>query len=273
MDPNLEITSRDGLSKYSRMHIDGNQIHFPRLVDSQQVLAVVDNTNHQEFSNSVFTSKNSLVLLFHPSAQLLEFTAENKEISRRLIGARETQAARQTVTHLHVLPADGLISANKDLSGYFTFLDDYIEHNDLNPGLCGIRVPDLQREKIEQISAYIKKKGFLLVSLSSTAHLITNPERMSDYLKNIHESLPPRLLIHSPACLPSWYPLLAYTGIDLFDTTGIKAMTIAGQYLTGSGNYSLPAIHDNDSLPCDCQGCKSILENKGKNRDTYDHLL
>ncbi|MHA2365089.1 MAG: DUF5591 domain-containing protein [Candidatus Hodarchaeales archaeon] len=108
-------------------------------------------------------------------------------------------------------------------------------------------IDDLDIQKI------INNKLMILGDLSNHAN---NSRKMWNYLSNALKKFP-MALKYAPAVPPIYMPLLAYLGIDFFDTLYAKFMTQSQIFLDWSGKYDISKFKNLHQV-CSCRGCQSF---------------
>ncbi|MHA2296034.1 MAG: DUF5591 domain-containing protein [Candidatus Hodarchaeales archaeon] len=274
MNTLLEVLVHDGLGKFSRAKVGDKSLLFPSLARIEFLSTNISLPQlNSPSSIARYNKYDNPTIVFHPSIQLLDSQPVNYSSIKRQKNTTNHNLLPSDDFTFHVLPTDGLISLSPDLSDHFTFIESYLEETGINPVNCGMRVPFLPYDILTQLSAFFKKKKFILASLSSMVKFLTNPAKMSEYLALITSLFPSKLLLHAPAIEPSWFPLLAYAGIDIFDAIAIEDLTNQAMYITSISYFHLENISRNGNFPCTCPACNLLNDDRTETVDSLDLLL
>ncbi|HVL48704.1 MAG TPA: archaeosine synthase subunit alpha [Candidatus Thermoplasmatota archaeon] len=97
-----------------------------------------------------------------------------------------------------------------------------------------------------------------LVVMGSARALVANPYALAAHVTTLRRSVGAGRLLYAPGCgLPHEMALLAYAGIDVFDSSAALLAARQGQYLTPEGPMDAAAVERAGARPCRCDACVS----------------
>jgi len=120
---------------------------------------------------------------------------------------------------------------------------DYPEHGAV---IQGSKYLDL-REKCAKAL-----KDHPLLAVADSMELLENPRMLVEVVTRIREAISPNTALYVPFAPPHMFFLLAYMGVDLFDTGDAILNARNGMISTLRGSLRLDKI---DELPCTCNIC------------------
>lgn len=110
---------------------------------------------------------------------------------------------------------------------------------------------DLCEKQIDTLSQI----GFDMYILRNLNELISKPRQMAKFIVNVREKIQPDSLIYASGLIPPfYYPLLIYSGVDIFDTTLMIMEARRGRLLVEGGSKKIWELVE---LPCNCEVCET----------------
>ena len=103
-----------------------------------------------------------------------------------------------------------------------------------------------------------------LLRIANGEKLLENPKFLVKLIEKLRETVSPNTALYFPLASPHQFYILAYLGIDLFDTTKGLILAQRGFIQTTRGIYDLKNLKE---LPCSCSICseysvEDLLKNK-----------
>ncbi len=92
-----------------------------------------------------------------------------------------------------------------------------------------------------------------LLAVSGGEKLASNPRLFVEVISLIRGAVSPNTALYYPYAPVAMFPILAYMGVDLFDSAHAFLASIRGEYITESGNRNLRKMRE---LPCPCGACR-----------------
>ncbi len=126
------------------------------------------------------------------------------------------------------------------------------------PTIYGSKYLDLRLRCAEAL------KDKPLLKIANGEKLLQNPRFLVELIEKLREIVSPNTALYFPFASPHQFYILAYLGIDLFDTAQGLLLAQRGFIQTTRGVYNLKNIKE---LPCSCSICsKSSVEDLLKNK-------
>ncbi|MFQ5816044.1 MAG: hypothetical protein ACE5G7_06055, partial [Candidatus Hydrothermarchaeaceae archaeon] len=111
----------------------------------------------------------------------------------------------------------------------------------------GGRYVDLRRECAEAL------KDRPLLAIADSMEFSSNPRLLIDIVTTVRDVISPNTALYYPLAPPHMFYLLAYMGVDLFDTGDALLKARKGIISTPRGHLRLDEIGE---LPCTCSICR-----------------
>jgi queuine/archaeosine tRNA-ribosyltransferase len=143
------------------------------------------------------------------------------------------------------------------------FAEGYPDHGAV---LHGSRFLDLRLRCAE---AFQKRP---LVAVGGGSFLLSRPRLLVQILPAVREALSPNTTLYFPSAPPHLFPLLAYLGVDLFDTLDGLLGAGKGRYATLRGSLPVAGMQE---LPCPCEVCRRSTPEalRASFEDLFSHNL
>lgn len=93
-----------------------------------------------------------------------------------------------------------------------------------------------------------------LLLIANGAKLAKNPKLLVEIVTRVREIISPNSALYFPFAPPHFFYLLAYMGIDLFDSADCILKAAEKKFITTRGFLELQGLKE---LPCSCEVCKS----------------
>lgn len=139
---------------------------------------------------------------------------------------------------------------------YITFAG---KHPEQGAVIVGSKYPELR----SRCGSAFEKRG--LVAIADGTALLKDPRLLVDIVPEVREAISPNTTLYFPFAPPHTFPVLAYMGVDLFDSAACLLEAARGSYMTPRG---ILKVEDLKELPCGCSTCtKSRPEDLLKDQD------
>ncbi|MDI6655122.1 MAG: tRNA-guanine transglycosylase [Candidatus Hydrothermarchaeota archaeon] len=93
-----------------------------------------------------------------------------------------------------------------------------------------------------------------LLVIANGAKLVKNPRLLVEIVTRVRDTISPNSVLYLPFAPPHMFYLLAYMGIDLFDSVGCVLKAREKKLITARGFLKLQSLKE---LPCSCEICKT----------------
>lgn len=107
-----------------------------------------------------------------------------------------------------------------------------------------------------------------LLAIANGAKLIKNPRLLAEIVTRVREIISPNSALYFPFAPPHFFYLLAYMGVDLFDSADCILKAAGKKFITTRGFLELQDIKE---LPCSCEVCKSKNPSELEFNDILTH--
>ncbi len=193
MTPQIEIKALDGpgrICKITQGQLDTLSPCIPTLlIRMKNDVSVV--------------SGEKLRITCFPSKQFLQIGSQ--EVLRQFLEKYDTEDM------FYVLPRDAKASI-ENIREQINFIENCNESGKLGISV-GVEIQELSEYELKDIFS----SDLGIVVLNEVGYLQNSPRRLIDYLVKIRKAVSPRTLLYAAGIHPNYFPLLSYTGIDLFD--------------------------------------------------------
>ncbi len=162
-----------------------------------------------------------------------------------------TIAGRARIGRFGILPYSGFgFDIPRELAE--AGVEETLALAELYPGygavVDGGRYPDLR----EHCARKLSRRALLCIAGGSK--LCQRPRLLVEIVTRIREAVKPNTVLYLPGAPPALMPVLAYMGVDLFDSSHAIRAALRGHYLTRHESYPVDRIKE---LPCSCRVCIS----------------
>ncbi|WP_227133393.1 archaeosine synthase subunit alpha [Halorubellus salinus] len=132
-----------------------------------------------------------------------------------------------------------------------------------------VTAPDVDYPSAAVVSSnHVEASGADAYVLSDVQGFLGHARGFKDAILSVKDAVPEDAAVYlSGAATPRNVAVLAYAGVDLFDTDRAVALGTQGRYLTTDENHFLD---DLDELPCACEACRQPREEFDR-QDCVDH--
>jgi archaeosine synthase len=120
-----------------------------------------------------------------------------------------------------------------------------------HPGQGAVISPTKYPDLVERAATELRHHP--LLAIAGGEKLASNPRLLVEVITKIREISSPNTALYYPFSPPSMFPVLAYMGVDLFDTAQAILAAVRGMYLTWRGFKTLGRMKE---LPCSCWACR-----------------
>lgn len=230
MDIYLETLKHQGPARLGKFHIDGymvptpNFFHFTRFPGRHNLYLADIGTETRKKplirDCSFFELERGHSLMKKPFGLLPDFPA-GFHVPRGLA----EEAMKETLRIAEKYPAYGAV-------------------------VPATRYPDLAEEAAKQL------KGRPLLAVGGGKKLASNPRLLVEVVSRIREASSPTTALYYPFAPAAMFPVLAYMGVDLFDSADALLAYAKGEYITEGGARPLTGMKE---LPCSCEACRGKL--------------
>ncbi|MEK6976901.1 MAG: tRNA-guanine transglycosylase [Candidatus Hydrothermarchaeota archaeon] len=109
-----------------------------------------------------------------------------------------------------------------------------------------------------------------LLAIADGSKLLENPRLLVEVVTGVREVASPNTALYFPGAYPNLFPLLAYMGVDLFDTLQCLMEAARSRLLTPQGPRQVQGMEE---LPCQCTACAGKGPKDMGYREITDHNL
>jgi len=219
----LEILRHEGPARLGIVHLEG-KVQSPNLFSIDVGTGTLE---HELYLRSHRSSSKR-----EPAVMDYGSTREEKEIGR--FGLLPDP-------HLGLRAPREIVEVG--IERYLAFAQSYPEHGAV---IAGSRYPDLRLRCAKAFEA----RG--LVAVAEGSELLKDPRLLVEILPGVREAISPNTALYFPFAPPHLFPILAYMGVDLFDSAACLLEATRGGYMTPRGLLGLEELRE---LPCGCSAC------------------
>ncbi|MFQ5979802.1 MAG: DUF5591 domain-containing protein [Candidatus Heimdallarchaeota archaeon] len=245
----LEILRQDGQAKLSKLDLLERSLITPSIATN-----LVSPLKHTPSKQRPLLNPNIdndyLNILILPSWQFLEIDpeADPSIVLQELQTLVENSGNSYTFVQL---PQDAALSASHDKTPYFHLYSTvYEELSKKMPIAFGMPF-----ETELKTLCTMKKKEPTLISVYNISSFLTRPKKLLKGLVNVRSNLSSGDLISAPAVPPSYFPLLCYLGVDVYDASFAVMASKKGYFLDDNALFSAKNFNSGNCL---CQFCRNL---------------
>ena len=222
----LEITRHSGPARLGKFHMGEQKLATPNMFS---VLTEAVDIEHDIYIASPEV-KTKRTPIFVGSGSL--------NISDKIKIKKDNQILPDYHVGLNV-PRE---MAEKSVRETLRFAENYPEHSAV---IQGSRFGDLREECAEGLG------DRPLFIIANGRRLIRNPRLLVDVVSSVRETVPPNAALYFPFALPHLFYVLAYMGVDFFDSAECILNARVGKILL-PGPADMASLKE---LPCNCSVC------------------
>lgn len=222
----LEILKHSGPARLGKLHLNGEKLATPNMFS---VLTDAADIEHDIYitSSDVKTERKPLFVDWGG----LSVFDERKFISQNAI-----------LPDYHVGLSVPRELAEMSVNETLRFAEG---HPDCGAVVQGSAFPDLR----EKCARELGERSLFVIA--NGEKLVRRPRLLVEIVTSIREAIPPNSTLYFPAAPPHMFYILAYMGVDLFDSTDCIIKAREGMMLTPKPLD----LHSLKELPCACAVC------------------
>lgn len=107
-----------------------------------------------------------------------------------------------------------------------------------------------------------------ILAIANGKKLIRNPRMLMEVVTMAREKISPNSLLYFPFAPPHTFHLLAYMGVDIFDSGDCMEKAAEKKFSTLRGALNLNELKE---LPCTCSACENTSPEKMKTDKLFSH--
>jgi tRNA-guanine family transglycosylase len=235
----LEILRHSGPARLGRFHLDKQKLPTPNMFSV--ITGAVDIEHDIYIASSDIKTKRKPIFFNSGSLNISDKIKINKK--------------DQILPDYHAGLTVPQELAERSVRETLQFAKNYPEHGAV---IQGSRFIDLREECARE------QGDRPLFIIANGRRLVRNPRLLVDVVTSVRETVPPNSALYFPFALPHLFYMLAYMGVDFFDSAECILNARLGKIL-------LPRptdIHSLKELPCNCSVCAGKTpEDLGKGFD------
>lgn len=133
---------------------------------------------------------------------------------------------------------------------------------DFGAVIQGSKYPDLREKCAEKLGHRP------ILAIANGRKLIRNPRMLVEVVTRAREKISPNSLLYFPFAPPHTFHMLAYMGVDIFDSADCVEKAAEKKFSTLRGALNLNELKE---LPCTCSACKNSSPEKMKTDKLFSH--
>ncbi|NHJ46827.1 MAG: hypothetical protein FK733_03475 [Asgard group archaeon] len=229
----LDFITSSGNSKLAKLKLEKNSIELPTLVQNQKNWVIGD-------SKTTFSMNAP-----PPSINPQKITHQNEDII--FVG-----------NFLMHQPIDDIVSKK-----YLKETTDYIKQNlvDIPSEKAALLIhPTNSAELLWEIISVIKEHQIKHIAISNFIPLLTNPFKIQSFIGSLRSSLSFDTLLYLLSPIPhTYFPVLSYSGIDIFSNGFASIASKQNLFLTENGGFEFGNLSEQ---LCFCEACNKMTFSK-----------
>ncbi|MFQ6105954.1 MAG: tRNA-guanine transglycosylase, partial [Candidatus Hydrothermarchaeaceae archaeon] len=107
-----------------------------------------------------------------------------------------------------------------------------------------------------------------LLAIADGHKLLNNPRLTVEVVTAVREAISPNTAVYFPFAPPHMFYILAYMGVDIFDSSECIVKAVEGKLLTGGGVLDLAEMRE---IPCSCEACIGKSPREFKKDNIFRH--
>ncbi len=267
----LEILKHCGPARLGKLHCNGKIIQTPNFFLN---LIKGINVNHEIYLAAPdFKTKKKPVVhdcgSFFERRKLAKHSlrrSESMSVAHALVPTERMQIFRRSKVE-KILP-DEHVGFDVPRSIAEVAVKRTVEFAKKYPGqgavIQGSKYPDLRETCARELS------GHPLLAIANGAKLIKTPKLLVEIVTRVRETISPNSALYFPFAPPHMFYLLAYMGVDAFDSADCILKAREKKFATARGFLRLQDLKE---LPCSCKICENKIPSELNFNDILTHNL